>query len=205
MSSDSGAPLPMTAIPVPHAHSTPSRQVDSGAPQVAAPPIGKAAGRTGGGLEAAPRRSGVPEVPGAQRGAPGRTGAQREGCTDAALDLVAVAWTDADIGRFVERRDWLVRWGWSSANAEALADRLVRRDRSGDTRVSCVECQHYRPGWCANHVAAELGTAEVGRDLAGLLQRCPGYAAMRDGTGEAAGRPATGPNGVRQYQREGSS
>lgn len=120
------------------------------------------------------------------------------------LDLAAVAWTDTDISRFVERRARLQRLGWGSANAEALAERLVRRDRSGDTRASCTECQHYRPGWCANHIAAGLGTAEVGRDLAGLLQRCPGFAAMRDGTGEAAGRPATGPNGVRQYQREGS-
>lgn len=49
----------------------------SGAPQVAAPPIEKRAGHTGGGDEHAPRRAAVSEGAEAQRGAPGHTGAQR--------------------------------------------------------------------------------------------------------------------------------
>jgi hypothetical protein len=98
----------------------------------------------------------------------------------------------------------LLRWGWNAYEAEAMAVRIARRDAADDRRT-CVECCRYSPGRCAAHRAALLPSGEVGRDLAGLLQRCPGFAAMRDGTGEAAGRPATGPNGVRQYQREGSS
>ena len=91
------------------------------------------------------------------------------------LDLAAVAWTDADIARFENRRARLLRWGWGEAEAERLADRLVRRDREGDDRVSCTECRHYRRGRCANHRQAGIGGPEVGHDLAAMLQRCEGF------------------------------
>jgi hypothetical protein len=90
-------------------------------------------------------------------------------------ELGAVAWTDADLARFVDRRARLLRWGWAEPEAEALAERLVIRDRGADARVTCAECQHYRPGKCANHQRAGLQTADVGRELAGLLQRCGGF------------------------------
>lgn len=89
--------------------------------------------------------------------------------------LALVAWTDADIARYVARRDRLLRWGWREPEAEATAERLVRRDREADPRVTCAECQHYRPGRCANHRRAGLVSAEVGRELAGLLQHCAGF------------------------------
>ena len=95
--------------------------------------------------------------------------------TPAALDLAAVAWTDGDIAAFLARRARLMRWGWPEAEAERLAERLVIRDREADARVSCTDCQHYRPGRCGNHKAAMLSTAEIGRDLAALLQHCPGF------------------------------
>ena len=98
----------------------------------------------------------------------------------ASPDLSAVAWTDGDIGRFITRRARLVRWGWPEAGAEALAERLVMRDRSADDeRVNCTDCRHYRPGRCSNHRAARLHSPEVGRDLAALLQRCPGFQTAR--------------------------
>jgi len=56
---------------------------------------------------------------------------------------------------------------------------LVNRDRSADERVSCTDCKHYRPGRCGNHHHAHLNVAEVGRDLASLLQRCPGFQPLR--------------------------
>ena len=93
--------------------------------------------------------------------------------------LALVAWTDADIARFTARRDRLTRWGYPTTDAEALAERLTLRDRSGDERVSCTECAHYRPGRCGNHRAARLYCAEVGLDLAALLQRCPGFQTAR--------------------------
>lgn len=96
-----------------------------------------------------------------------------------APDLSAVAWTDEDIARFLARRARLLRWGWPEPEAEALADRLVRRDRELDARVSCADCRHYRPGRCGNHRRAGLSTPDMGRDLAGLLQRCPGFQTVR--------------------------
>ena len=92
-----------------------------------------------------------------------------------ALDLAAVAWTDGDIDRFLNRRARLLRWGWPESEAENLAERLVNGDRDNDDRVSCIDCQHYRPGRCGNHRRAGLYDADVGRDLAGMMQRCPGY------------------------------
>jgi hypothetical protein len=94
-------------------------------------------------------------------------------------DLAAVAWTDGDIARFLDRRARLLRWGWPEHEAEKLADRLVRRDREADPRVSCTDCRHYRPGRCGNHRAAALMTAEVGRDLATMFQNCPGFEGSR--------------------------
>ena len=58
----------------------------------------------------------------------------------------------------------------------AEAARLARRNLERDDRVSCAaECAHYRHGRCGNHRAARLASREVGRELAGLLQRCPGF------------------------------
>lgn len=95
--------------------------------------------------------------------------------TPGAPDLSEVAWTDGDIAAFLARRARLMRWGWPEAEAERLAERLVIRDREADARVSCADCRHYRPGRCANHAGAGLSAPEVGRELAALLQRCPGF------------------------------
>lgn len=96
--------------------------------------------------------------------------------------LSVATWADADIARFTARVHRLLRWGWPESEAEALAERLTQRERNGaDDRVSCAgECAHYRPGRCRNHRPAGLQSADVGRDLAGLLQRCPGFATTKD-------------------------
>jgi hypothetical protein len=86
--------------------------------------------------------------------------------------------TDGDEERSRARRDRLLRWGWPLAAAEALAERLTRRDRDGDDRRSCAgDCGHYRPGRCGNHRRAGLYSPELGHDLAVVLQRCPGSSA----------------------------
>jgi hypothetical protein len=95
-----------------------------------------------------------------------------------ALDAAAVARSDADLARFLDRRARLVRWGWTEPAAEKVAARLTWRDLCDD-RVSCIDCRHYRPGRCGNHDLAELRAPELGRDLAGLLQRCPGFASAQ--------------------------
>jgi hypothetical protein len=96
-----------------------------------------------------------------------------------AADLAAVAWTDADIARFFDRRARMLRWGWAEPDAEKLAERLVKRDREHDDRVSCAECLHYRPGRCGSHRRAGLHSPGVGRGLAATLQRCPGFQPSR--------------------------
>lgn len=94
--------------------------------------------------------------------------------------LAAPAWTDGDIARFISRRTRLLRWGWPEAEAEELAERLVKRDRAADDdRVNCTECHHHRPGRCGNHRGAGLHSPELGRDLAVMLQRCPGFELTR--------------------------
>lgn len=81
--------------------------------------------------------------------------------------------TDADSALFRERRARMLRWGWAGLDADALARRLAKRD--DDDRVSCTDCRHYRPGRCVNHRQAGLNAADVGRDLAAMLQRCPAF------------------------------
>ncbi len=95
--------------------------------------------------------------------------------TGSDADMAAMAWTDADIARFLARRTRLMRWGWAEVEAEVLAKRLVKRDREGNDRVSCAECRHFKPGRCGNYRDAGLQAPDVGRDLAGTLQRCPGF------------------------------
>jgi hypothetical protein len=70
--------------------------------------------------------------------------------------------TDAEVVLFdkrVARSIWL-----GYADAEDRAERLLRRDRSGDHRRLCPECTHARTGWrCAKGDAF----------LADQLQACP--------------------------------
>ena len=72
-----------------------------------------------------------------------------------------------------------MRRGIDATDADDLAERLTLRDRDADDRVICVECSHYRPGRCGNHRSALMTTADIGRDLAAMLQRCPGFEAAR--------------------------
>lgn len=78
--------------------------------------------------------------------------------------------------------------GLQQADAEALADRLVLRDRDGDDRRVCVECQHlqgafaWRCGnWRAAGIAMQASDASIGRDLGLLLQRCGGFTHIMKG------------------------
>lgn len=68
----------------------------------------------------------------------------------------------------------LLRWGWTFERAALTADRIARREPDDDRRT-CPECRHSAPGRCREHRRAGLSSGEVGRDLAGLPQRCPGF------------------------------
>ena len=105
------------------------------------------------------------------------------------------AWNNAEIELFNRRAALFARRGAGDVQAEAMADRLVRRDREEDDRHICHECRHLRGGLpglsCGNGRAAGFpiltGTGLAG-DFTAMLQRCTGFA--------AAGLPATAPTFV---------
>lgn len=84
-------------------------------------------------------------------------------------------WDDAIIVRFLARTALLMRRGLCAGDAEDLAERLHLRDVRCDDRRMCVECSHYRRDRCGNHQSAGLQLPALCRDLAALLQRCPGF------------------------------
>jgi hypothetical protein len=91
----------------------------------------------------------------------------------------APEWQDVDIARFSARVQRFARLGIDAQDGDDLAERLTLRDRDDDKRVMCAECRHYRPGRCGNHKAAGLHAAEMGRDMAELLQWCAGFETTR--------------------------
>jgi hypothetical protein len=87
------------------------------------------------------------------------------------------AMNSAEIDAFTARGHLFTRRGLDEAEAEKSADGLVIRDRGGDDRRLCLECQHLRgigPYRCGNARAADVH-ADVARDLVLTLQRCHGY------------------------------
>ena len=89
------------------------------------------------------------------------------------------AMNGAELATFASRTQRFTWRGVTTDDAEALADRLVIRDRQQDERRVCLECSNHRPGRCGNYRAARLHSPELGRDLAELLQRCPGFQTVR--------------------------
>jgi hypothetical protein len=91
-------------------------------------------------------------------------------------------WDETTIARFTDRRDRLMRWGYSEAEAERLAERLAIRDFDGDDRGMCVECRFLeRGGRCAEARAGRLvgfdGRYEPARTV---LHRCESYEPVCD-------------------------
>ncbi len=87
------------------------------------------------------------------------------------------AWNTAEIELFNRRAALFVRRGAGEPQAEAMADRLVNRDRDDDDRRLCLECRHLRgegPYRCGNARAAGVH-ADLARDLVLTLQRCHGH------------------------------
>ena len=74
-------------------------------------------------------------------------------------------WNDAEIQAFTDRRDLLLRWGYTEPMADDLAERLTLRDREGDERRLCAECKHGRSHRCPDG-------APVSADV---LHRCTGF------------------------------
>ena len=89
------------------------------------------------------------------------------------------AMNGAEIGRFTGRLALFVAKGLTSTEADALADKLVTRDRDGDDQRVCLECSHLS-GWAGRRQCRGLQYAGMGGPLASagqvaMLQRCNGF------------------------------
>lgn len=90
-----------------------------------------------------------------------------------------VPWADFEITLYVGRMTLFMRRGLNATDANDLAEQRHFRDLVLDDRVSCIECNHYKPGTtraCGNVQAA--GVRECGPATATMLQGCEGFQAV---------------------------
>ncbi len=96
----------------------------------------------------------------------------------------SAAMTGAEINTFTARVARFTDKGLSLEDAEALADKLVTRDREPDDRRLCLECVHLsgqsgRAWGCRNWqragVALTARDAQLSAALVYQLQRCDGF------------------------------
>jgi hypothetical protein len=85
-----------------------------------------------------------------------------------------------EINAFMARLARFSDMGLGLEVAEAIADRLVVRDRDADDRSVCLECTHLRrERRCANWehagVAVRASAAQLPAEFVSLLQRCNGF------------------------------
>jgi hypothetical protein len=100
------------------------------------------------------------------------------------------AMTGREIATFEARLHLFGSRGLDLKQAEAMADRLVLRDRELDDRRLCMECQHLQAqsayhgrswpelrcgNWKASGLSISVRQAGMSRDFAHQLQRCSGF------------------------------
>ena len=90
-----------------------------------------------------------------------------------------------EIDRMVQRLALFDGRGLTPTEAEALADKLVQRDREAGRMGACGECRrlagHGAGSWkCTDHTPGnELAGARLSRDWLIQLHTCPGHASMK--------------------------
>lgn len=82
------------------------------------------------------------------------------------------AMNTAELGRFTAQVARFTDQGLPLVEAEALADRLVIRDRDGDDRRLCLECAHLSGRRCGAWQRAAVGGPVLPTSLLALPQRC---------------------------------
>jgi len=88
----------------------------------------------------------------------------------------SLAMNSHEIDTFTARLVRFTDKGVRHDDAEALADKLVLRDREGDDRRLCLECAHLQSaGRCGNWRRADVARDGLARELVLRVQRCPGY------------------------------
>ena len=90
-----------------------------------------------------------------------------------------MAMNTAVIDPFSKRRQVFLAKGQDEAAADGLADKLVRRDRDGDGRCTCLECIQLKGHSvlrCEKKKVAGIATtshvAFIHKDFGMLLKRC---------------------------------
>ena len=96
----------------------------------------------------------------------------------------STAMNGSEIDLFTARLHRFTDKGLTVIDGEALADKLVVRDREADDRGFCLECRHlsgygqtsWRCGnWQAAGIAIRLRDSQLPTDLVLQLQRCGGF------------------------------
>lgn len=96
----------------------------------------------------------------------------------------STAMNTAEIETFIARLSRFTTKGMAISDCEALADKLVTRDREQDDRRFCLECRYlagHGPGswrcsnWQAAGIAIRSRDAQLPADLVVQLQRCHGF------------------------------
>ncbi|GAB3483752.1 hypothetical protein [Polaromonas eurypsychrophila] len=123
-----------------------------------------------------------------------KTGGYARAANDPTPDPGRWAWphsaamTGAEIDTFTARLASFTDKGLRLEDAEALADKLVTRDREADDRRLCLECfhlsgQHGKTWDCRNWqragVALRAKDAQLSAALVFQLQRCDGFAPIQ--------------------------
>ena len=119
-----------------------------------------------------------------------KTGSDSPAANDPALDPDRWCWphceamTGREIDTFTARLARFTDKGLSLKDAEALADKLVTRDRESDDRRLCLECVHLAghsagalrcTNWQRAGVAMRAKDAQLSAALVCQLQRCDGF------------------------------
>lgn len=96
----------------------------------------------------------------------------------------SLALNSAEICTFAECLRKFADKGLPRADGEALADKLVERDRDRDDRRVCMECKHLTGhgsgllrcrNWLKAGVAIYKGDSQLPADFVVQLQRCEGF------------------------------
>lgn len=89
------------------------------------------------------------------------------------------AMNTTEISAMAKRTDLFHRCGLTALEAELLADKLLTRDREGDDRRLCSECEHLsgRAGTmrCSKWQRAGLGQPGIPTVMVQQFQRCGGF------------------------------
>jgi hypothetical protein len=109
------------------------------------------------------------------------------------------AMNDVEIDTFAARLHQFTDKGLARMDSEALADKLVVRDREQDDRRVCLECKHFAGhgavswhccNWHTAGVALRSSDAQLPAVLVVQLQRCNGFTAQ----------PTSTPQGIEDEQ-----